>query len=65
MSEVTLASRTFSEDDQTAFAGLSGDFNPVHMHPIAARRTQAGSATVPPVATRDPLQVMLPIIRQV
>ncbi len=46
MSKVTLAHRTFGKDDQAAFARLSGDFNPVHMDPIAARRTQAGAVVV-------------------
>jgi acyl dehydratase/NAD(P)-dependent dehydrogenase (short-subunit alcohol dehydrogenase family) len=46
ISNATLASRTFGEDDQAAFAALSGDFNPVHMDPIAARRTQAGAVVV-------------------
>jgi NAD(P)-dependent dehydrogenase (short-subunit alcohol dehydrogenase family) len=46
MSKVTLACRTFDEGDQAVFAGLSGDFNPLHMDPIAARRTQAGAVVV-------------------
>ena len=46
MSGITLASRTFDADDQVLFAGLTGDFNPIHMDPIAARRTQAGAAVV-------------------
>ena len=45
MSCVTLASRTFDEPDQLFFARLSGDFNPIHMDPLTARRTNA-SATV-------------------
>ena len=45
MSPVTLASRTFEEVDQVSFARLSGDFNPIHMDAITARRTSA-SATV-------------------
>jgi len=45
MSCVTLASRTFDEADQLFFARLSGDFNPIHMDSLTARRTNA-SATV-------------------
>jgi len=33
------ARRTFSLEDQRAFARLSGDWNPLHVDPIAARRT--------------------------
>jgi acyl dehydratase/NAD(P)-dependent dehydrogenase (short-subunit alcohol dehydrogenase family) len=46
MSNTTLASKTFDSSDQVFFAGLSGDFNPIHMDPLAARRTQAGTAVV-------------------
>ena len=46
MSSVTLASRAFNQDDQIFFARLSGDFNPIHMDPLAARRTQAGAPVV-------------------
>jgi acyl dehydratase/NAD(P)-dependent dehydrogenase (short-subunit alcohol dehydrogenase family) len=46
MSSITLASRTFASDDQALFARLSGDFNPIHLDPIAARRTQAGVVVV-------------------
>jgi hypothetical protein len=45
MSRVTLASKTFDGADQISFARLSGDFNPIHLDPITARRTNA-SATV-------------------
>jgi hypothetical protein len=41
-----LATRTFSEEDQTNFAALSGDFNPIHVDAIAARRTYAGAQVV-------------------
>jgi NAD(P)-dependent dehydrogenase (short-subunit alcohol dehydrogenase family) len=41
-----LASRTFEAEDQARFAALSGDFNPLHMDPVAARRTQAGASVV-------------------
>ena len=46
MSSAMLASRRFDQDDQTLFAQLSGDFNPIHMDPAAARRTQAGAVVV-------------------
>jgi acyl dehydratase/NAD(P)-dependent dehydrogenase (short-subunit alcohol dehydrogenase family) len=36
------AERTFTLADLTAFAELSGDFNPLHTDPVAARRTQFG-----------------------
>ena len=32
--------------DQLAFAALSGDYNPMHMDVLAARRTQAGAPVV-------------------
>jgi len=46
MASATLASKMFDGDDQVFFARLSGDFNPMHMEPLAARRTQAGTAVV-------------------
>lgn len=42
----TLASRQFSRTDQLAFASLSGDVNPIHLDPVAARRTVAGQCIV-------------------
>ncbi len=39
-------SRRFEREDQLKFARLSGDFNPMHMDGIAARRTQAGAPVV-------------------
>ena len=36
------AERIFTQADLTAFAELSGDFNPLHTDPVAARRTQLG-----------------------
>jgi NAD(P)-dependent dehydrogenase (short-subunit alcohol dehydrogenase family) len=41
-----LASRTFGAEDQARFAAMSGDFNPIHMDPVAARRTYAGETVV-------------------
>jgi NAD(P)-dependent dehydrogenase (short-subunit alcohol dehydrogenase family) len=46
MSETAIAFRTFEAADQKRFADCSGDFNPIHMDPIAARRTQAGLCVV-------------------
>jgi len=44
--KASIAVRRFSSDDQQAFAEVSGDFNPMHMDPIAARRTSAGGCVV-------------------
>jgi hypothetical protein len=41
-----LASRTFGAEDQARFAAMSGDFNPIHVDPVAARRTYAGDTVV-------------------
>lgn len=41
-----LASRKFSMLDQELFARFSGDFNPVHVNPLEARRTIAGQCIV-------------------
>jgi acyl dehydratase/NAD(P)-dependent dehydrogenase (short-subunit alcohol dehydrogenase family) len=41
-----LASRTFGAEDQARFAAMSGDFNPLHVDPVAARRTFAGDTVV-------------------
>jgi NAD(P)-dependent dehydrogenase (short-subunit alcohol dehydrogenase family) len=38
--------RVFSIDDQLAFARLSGDYNPIHLDPIAARRLLFGEPVV-------------------
>jgi acyl dehydratase len=40
------AERIYSWDVQRAFARASGDTNPMHMDPLAARRTQAGVPVV-------------------
>jgi len=42
----TLLRRRFTVHDQAAFARLSGDFNPVHVDPIEARRTIIGAPVV-------------------
>src|ERR1700683_3650560 len=41
-----LATRRFGMADQLAFAALSGDYKPMHLHAGAARRTQAGAPVV-------------------
>jgi acyl dehydratase/NAD(P)-dependent dehydrogenase (short-subunit alcohol dehydrogenase family) len=46
MTDGALASRSFSLDDQTAFAKLSADFNPMHLDRGFARRTQVGAPVV-------------------
>jgi len=46
MQEKTLAARCFRSNDQLLFARLSGDFNPMHMDPVIARRTQPGAQVV-------------------
>lgn len=38
--------RTFTLADQTAFAALSGDYNPMHLDPLAARRMLFGKPVV-------------------
>jgi acyl dehydratase len=38
--------RTFDWDSQNRFARFSGDRNPIHMDPMAARRTHAGQPVV-------------------
>ena len=44
--EREIATRRFTVADQADFAAMSGDFNPMHMDPLAARRTQAGEPVV-------------------
>src|ERR1700733_4267225 len=46
MSRITLAARSFETEDQHLFADLSGDLNPIHLDPVAARRSQAGGVVV-------------------
>jgi hypothetical protein len=41
-----VKSRIFTEQDQVLFARFSGDFNPIHMDPVAARRTLSGQRVV-------------------
>ncbi len=44
--KILVASKSFSLKDQVAFAEFSGDFNPIHVDPIAARRSIAGQCVV-------------------
>jgi NAD(P)-dependent dehydrogenase (short-subunit alcohol dehydrogenase family) len=46
MTNEPLGSRSFSMDDQTAFARLSSDWNPMHLDQAFARRTQVGAPVV-------------------
>ena len=46
MIDEVLASRSFSPDDQIAFARLSSDWNPMHLDRAFARRTQVGTPVV-------------------
>jgi hypothetical protein len=41
-----MTQRVFTSDDQLAFAKLSGDYNPLHMDPIRARRLLFGRQVV-------------------
>jgi acyl dehydratase len=43
---MSIARRTFAAADQTSFAELSGDRNPIHVDPVRARRTIAGRPAV-------------------
>lgn len=44
--KLLVASRTFTLEDQNTFAKFSGDFNPIHVDPILARRTISGQCVV-------------------
>ena len=41
-----MTQRVFTSDDQLAFAKLSGDFNPLHLDPVLARRLVFGRQLV-------------------
>lgn len=41
-----VATRLFSPEDQSGFANLSGDFNPIHLDSVVARRSSAGAPIV-------------------
>lgn len=45
-SSSAIATRIFTQDDQREFARASGDFNPLHLDPRFARRTQMGAPVV-------------------
>ena len=44
--ESRFASLCFTSDDQDLFARLSGDYNPLHVDPVAARRLPFGGLVV-------------------
>jgi NAD(P)-dependent dehydrogenase (short-subunit alcohol dehydrogenase family) len=46
MTDELLTSRSFGLNDQIAFARLSSDWNPMHLDPVFARRTQVGAPVV-------------------
>jgi len=41
-----MPQRVFTSDDQLAFAKLSGDYNPLHLDPVLARRLLFGRQVV-------------------
>lgn len=43
MTPARLARRTFHLEDQISYAGISGDWNPIHVDPVFARRTSTGA----------------------
>lgn len=43
---MSLSRRSFTQEDQARFAEFSGDYNPMHLDNLAARRTQAGQIVV-------------------
>lgn len=45
-SDGAVAARCWQLEDNVEFARFSGDWNPMHVDPIAARRTQAGAPAV-------------------
>jgi acyl dehydratase/NAD(P)-dependent dehydrogenase (short-subunit alcohol dehydrogenase family) len=47
----SLGEKTYSQQEQLLFAEASGDFNPMHMDPIAARRLLSGQQVVHGVHT--------------
>jgi MaoC like domain len=46
MNASALSSRRFTLEDQLEFARISGDWNPIHVDPLAARRTIYGQVVV-------------------
>jgi len=43
---MSLSKRSFNSADQMRFASISGDYNPMHLDVLQARRTQAGAPVV-------------------
>ena len=43
---MSLRERTFSQEETDAFAAASGDFNPIHVDPVEARRLIGGGTLV-------------------
>lgn len=41
-----MSTKSFTLHDQRAFAELSGDYNPLHLDPVAARRSMTGGCVV-------------------
>jgi acyl dehydratase len=46
MAAIFVAERSFGEAEQTWFASVSGDYNPMHIDALVARRTMAGRPVV-------------------
>ena len=46
MKELVLATKIFSTRDQDDFANFSGDYNPIHLDPVKARKTISGECIV-------------------
>ena len=44
--QTVLGERDFSLEDQLVFARFSGDWNPIHINPLYARRCLTGQAVV-------------------
>jgi NAD(P)-dependent dehydrogenase (short-subunit alcohol dehydrogenase family) len=44
--QTAFAQSPFTMRDQENFAAISGDYNPMHMNPVVARRTPAGACVV-------------------
>ena len=49
--KVPMFERVFSQDDLTAFARVSGDFNPIHTDPVQARRSVFNSTVAHGIST--------------
>ena len=51
MGKIHISSRCFSIEDQNNFASFSGDYNPIHVDAVAARRTLFGEPIVHGIAS--------------